>query len=71
MSFFYPFEILRRYFHVRAEEQHAADIASSKGKVVVGGGTGFVGTELCRLLKRNHYDVVVISRFEQHFLVMT
>ncbi len=32
-------------------------------KVVVGGGTGFVGSEVCRLLRRNHYEVVVVSRF--------
>jgi len=36
--------------------------AASKGKVVVGGGTGFVGTEVCSLLKRKGYRVVVISR---------
>ena len=31
-------------------------------KVLVGGGNGFVGGEVCRLLKRNHYDVIIVSR---------
>ena len=34
----------------------------SKGKVLVGGGTGFVGQEVCALLGRKGYQVVVISR---------
>lgn len=63
MSFLFPFGLLRRFFNVKAEEHSPeVDKTTSKGKVVVGGGTGFVGTELCRLLRRNHYDVVIVSR---------
>ena len=64
MSFLFPFGFLRRFFNVRAEEYSPeVDKTTSKGKVVVGGGTGFVGTELCRLLRRNHYEIVVVSRY--------
>jgi len=53
-------------FCVLAEENAASApeqaASSSKGKIVVGGGTGFVGTEVCSLLKRKGYRVVVISR---------
>ncbi len=64
MSFLFPFGLLRRFFNVKAEEHSPeVDKTTSKGKVVVGGGTGFVGTELCRLLRRNHYDIVIVSRY--------
>ena len=44
-----------------AEQEQVVDSAT-KGKVVVGGGTGFVGSEVCSLLRRKGYQVVVISR---------
>nr|CAG4650214.1 EOG090X07KR [Sida crystallina] len=35
---------------------------SQLGTVVVGGGTGFIGTALCNILRKTGYDVVVVSR---------
>ena len=34
----------------------------SAKKVLVGGGTGFVGTQVVKLFERLGYDVVIISR---------
>ena len=34
-------------------------------KVLVGGGSGFVGGEVCRQLRREGYEVIVISRVER------
>jgi len=31
-----------------------------------GGGTGFIGSCLCQLLRRSGYDVVTISRHQQN-----
>lgn len=54
------FRLFRNIFVVKAETVPAG--INSKGKVVVGGGTGFVGSELCKLLRRNQYEVVIVSR---------
>ena len=54
--------LLRGRFFVSAEEPPCTDCVASKGKVVVGGGTGFVGGEVCALLQRKGYQVVVVSR---------
>jgi len=43
-------------------EEQTSEAFTSKGKVVVGGGTGFVGGEVCALLQRKGYQVIVISR---------
>ena len=42
-------------------EEVPSDV-ESKGKVIIGGGSGFVGKEVCSLLRREGYDVIVISR---------
>ena len=36
-------------------------------KILVGGGSGFVGGEVCRQLRRAGYEVVIISRKEREF----
>jgi len=46
---------------VNAEEAPSLEV-ESKGKVLVGGGSGFVGKEVCSLLRKKGYDVVIISR---------
>jgi len=56
-----------RFFSVVAAEEptntsQEADALKTKGKVVVGGGSGFVGTEVCSLLRRKGYQVIVVSR---------
>ncbi|KAK4877307.1 hypothetical protein RN001_009813 [Aquatica leii] len=33
-----------------------------RGTVLIGGGTGFIGTHLCKLLQSKNYDVKIISR---------
>jgi len=37
-------------------------MAKNLGTVVVGGGSGFIGTALCNLLRFNGYDAVIVSR---------
>lgn len=52
-----------RFFPVvSAETEPCTECVATKGKVVVGGGTGFVGGEVCALLQRKGYQVVVVSR---------
>jgi len=42
---------------------HCPSVGQNEGmRVVVGGGSGFVGKNLCKLLKRKGHDVVVVSR---------
>ena len=36
---------------------------SNLGRVVIGGGTGFVGSEVASLLERKGYQVVIVSRW--------
>lgn len=55
---------------IRAEEGLKVN-NESKGKVVVGGGAGFVGSEVCSLLRRKGYDVVIISRHKFDARVIT
>jgi len=55
-----------RFFSVVSAEEPCQECVASKGKVVVGGGTGFVGGEVCALLQRKGYQVVVISRTGGH-----
>ena len=43
----------------------------TKGKVLVGGGSGFVGTEVCSLLRRKGYDVITVSRTKFDSRVVT
>lgn len=51
-------------FVLKAEqkEKKALEDEKSKKKVLVGGGTGFIGSELCKNLKRKGYLPVVVSR---------
>lgn len=37
-------------------------MVGSAGHVVIGGGTGFIGTHLCKVLKAKKYDFTIISR---------
>ncbi|XP_022905686.2 epimerase family protein SDR39U1 [Onthophagus taurus] len=37
-------------------------MSKTLGRVLVGGGTGFIGTNLCKSLKTHGYDVTIISR---------
>lgn len=37
-------------------------MSSSLGTVVIGGGTGFIGTALCNSLKKRGYDILIVSR---------
>eukprot|EP00088_Acartia_fossae_P069859 TRINITY_DN9216_c0_g1_i12.p1 TRINITY_DN9216_c0_g1~~TRINITY_DN9216_c0_g1_i12.p1 ORF type:complete len:375 (-),score=49.38 TRINITY_DN9216_c0_g1_i12:756-1832(-) len=60
----YVFNKLFACFYLRAEEAHEE---SSKGdvrpqKIVVGGGSGFVGQEVSRLLRKSGYEVIILSR---------
>ena len=50
-----------RFRSLHAEEESSSDV-KCKGKVVVGGGSGFVGKEVCSLLRRKGYDVIIVSR---------
>lgn len=57
------FDSLLRVFVVNAESARRNEEAlASKEKVLVGGGTGFIGTELCKTLKKKGYNPVVVSR---------
>lgn len=52
---------LSRFRSLQAEEVSSSD-KDCKGKVIVGGGSGFVGKEVCSLLRRKGYDVIIVSR---------
>jgi len=45
--------------------------SETKGKVIVAGGSGFVGNEVCSLLRRKGYDVVIVSRHKSDSRVIT
>jgi len=50
-------------FHLKAEEAIDFDKKDERpSKILVGGGTGFIGQEVCRLLRKSGYEVVIISR---------
>lgn len=52
-------------YKVHAEEESAQAKLSyndSSKKVLVGGGSGFIGTELCKTLKAKGYNPVIVSR---------
>jgi len=48
--------------HAEQKEKDNSIEDSNKKKVLVGGGTGFIGTELCKSLKRKGYLPVIVSR---------
>lgn len=51
---------LGRMFQLKAEESPS----STQPKVLVGGGSGFIGGVLCQSLKEKGYSVTVISRYD-------
>ena len=59
-------KLLQNAFSSTFRSVNAEEISSSaeesKGKVIVGGGSGFVGKEVCSLLRRKGYEVIIISR---------
>ena len=63
------FSKLAGVFLVSAEEPcGGAPLTGTKErpeKVLVGGGSGFVGGEVCRQLRRAGYEVIVISRVQR------
>ena len=54
---------LYQIFSVHAE-QAREDVYKNEteSKVLIGGGSGFIGTELCKTLKRKGYQAVIVSR---------
>ena len=58
------FNSLLKVFMLHAEQKEKENSIedSNKKKVLVGGGTGFIGTELCKSLKRKGYLPVIVSR---------
>ncbi|TRY79201.1 hypothetical protein TCAL_01998 [Tigriopus californicus] len=52
-----------RLFQLKAEQEPSSS-SSTLPKVLVGGGTGFVGGVLCQSLRQKGYSVTVISRSE-------
>ena len=58
-----------KFRSIRAEEVYKVD--KEKAKVVVGGGAGFVGSEVCSHLRRKGYDVVIVSRHKFDSKVIT
>ena len=67
--------IALRAFHSKSWGIKAEEIPSvseeTKGKVVVGGGSGFVGKEVCSLLRRKGYEVITVSRKKYDSNVIT
>ena len=58
------FNSLLNVFILHAEQKDKVNSIedSNKKKVLIGGGTGFIGTELCKSLKRKGYLPVIVSR---------
>jgi NAD(P)-dependent dehydrogenase (short-subunit alcohol dehydrogenase family) len=59
------FSGLLRAFIIHAEtsrDKYLSLDKDPKEKVLVGGGTGFIGTELCKTLRRKGYNAVIVSR---------
>ena len=59
------FSQLLRVFVLHAEEAKQQELAcyeDSSKKILVGGGTGFIGTELCKTLKKKGYNPIIVSR---------
>ena len=49
-------------FIVHAENSRISCYDDSENKVLIGGGTGFIGTELSKTLKAKGYKPVIVSR---------
>jgi len=59
------FSRLLNIFLVHAEEAKQQELAyyqDTSKKILVGGGSGFIGTELCKTLKKKGYNPVIVSR---------
>jgi len=62
------FSNIFRHFTVRAEEAEQTQSKSDRPeKVLVGGGTGFVGKEVCVQLRKSGYEVIIVSRSPGQF----
>ena len=62
------YRVLFNQFLVHAEETKSNTMSKeNKGRVVVGGGSGFIGSELTKSLKRKGYDVTIVSRKKEPF----
>ena len=48
--------------HAEKNQESIYNSANDSKKVLVGGGTGFIGTELCKTLKRKGYNAIIVSR---------
>ncbi len=57
------FSKLFRLYMVKAEEhKNSCYDDTAERKILVGGGSGFIGTELCNTLKKNGYTPIIVSR---------
>merc|ERR1711935_663241 len=60
------FSKLLNIFVLHAEEVKQQELVScyqdTSNKILVGGGTGFIGTELCKTLKNKGYNPIIVSR---------
>jgi len=59
------FSKLFNIFMVHAEEAKQQELVSytdTSNKILVGGGSGFIGTELCKTLKKKGYNPIIVSR---------
>jgi len=60
------FQKLFNIFMVHAEEVKKQELNScyhdTSRKILIGGGTGFIGTELCKTLKKKGYTPIIVSR---------
>jgi uncharacterized protein (TIGR01777 family) len=59
-----------KFQSLKAEELPTIDLGN-KGKVIVGGGSGFIGNEVCSHLRRKGYNVVIVSRNKYDSRVIT
>jgi len=64
------FSKLFNIFMVHAEEAKQQEIQScytdTSKKILIGGGSGFIGTELCKTLKKKGYNPIIVSRTPGH-----
>ena len=45
----------------KLQEKQSCYTDTSK-KILIGGGSGFIGTELCKTLKKKGYNPIIVSR---------
>jgi len=58
------FHKLLNSFQLRAEEEAIIEDKKEErpSKILIGGGSGFIGKEVCRVLRKSGYEVVILSR---------